>query len=438
MSGYTSGSGFLCRSCFSYGYVSDATGVKNCLDCGKDNIVLHPELLDLHIAHIDCDAFYCSVEKRDNPALKDKPVIVGGGDRGVVAAACYVARQYGIRSAMPSWQAHKACPELVVLKPRMAHYQNVSKTIKQMMLALTPLVQSLSIDEAFLDLSGTEKLHGKPAAVVLAEFQAEIYKTVGITVSIGLGANKSLAKIASDQDKPHGFFVLGASDAKDWLAAQPVSIIFGLGKVSTAHLQARGITTCKDIQNIDLQHLRAILGNDAERIYDLAHGIDPREVIPHQKAKSVSSETTFSANERDLDKLLVIAEQQSQRVSKSLKDKNLTGRTVTLKLKTASHKIKTRSVTLPQPTQMAFRIFETVKSILEKEIDGQISYRLLGVGVGVTDLPVEAELFQDTDDTIQKQEKLERALDQLHSKLGDVKVTSGRQLKTFKDRDIKS
>lgn len=438
MDHFDDGYGYLCRNCFTYGYVSTVTAFDACSDCGSRRLVFHPELFHLHLAHIDCDAFYCSVEKRDNPELKNKPVIVGGGERGVVAAACYVARQYGIRSAMPSWQALKACPELVVLKPRMAHYQSVSRAIKQKMEALTPLVQSLSIDEAFLDMSGTEKLHGKPAAVMLAEFQAFILQEIGITVSIGLGANKSLAKIASDQDKPHGFFVLGHTTAKRWLADQPVSIIFGLGKASTATLAAHNITHCRDIHAMSLAQLKSILGNDAERIYQLAQGIDTRKVIPHQKAKSVSAETTFAKDEKTLEKLLIIAEQQSHRVSRQLKDKQLMGKTITLKLKTAQHKIRTRSVTLAQPTDLAFRIFEAAGKLLEKEIDGKIAFRLLGVGVTLSDAEEGGGLFNDIDDHDTKKEKLERALDVLHDKIGKVKVTSGRQLSVQKDRHTHS
>ena len=417
----------LCRHCFAYGYVSSGSAFTHCPDCGHDRLICHPELLELHLAHIDCDAFYCAVEKRDNPELRDKPVIVGGGERGVVAAACYVARQYGIRSAMPSWQARKACPELIVIKPRMSHYQAVSRQIKSRMLALTPLVQSLSIDEAFVDMAGTEKLHGRPAAVMLAAFQRQIAEEIGITVSVGLAPNKSLAKIASDQDKPDGFFVLGGAEAKGWLADQPVSILFGLGKAATARLEAQNITSCRDIQQASPHQLRQILGKDADRIAQLASGIDPRQVIPHQPAKSVSAETTFNADETQLDAMLVIAEQQSHRVAKNLKQKGLSGRTITLKLKTSSHKIRTRSISLSQPTQMAFRIFDAVSQLLHKEIDGRTAWRLLGVGVEISDSPEEASLFGVDNDASLKQEKLERALDALSDKLGDVPVTSGRQ-----------
>jgi len=419
---------YVCRDCFSYGYAGGEMALQQCPECASGRIVQHAELFELHLAHIDCDAFYCSIEKRDNPELADRPVIVGGGDRGVVAAACYVARQYGIRSAMPSWRAKQACPELVVLRPRMAHYQMISRQIKQMMLSLTPLVQSLSIDEAFVDMSGTEKLHIKPAAVMLAQFQADIEKQIGITVSVGLSYNKSLAKISSDQDKPHGYFVLGRTQAQSWLATQPCSIIFGLGKRATERLQAEGILRVGDIQTAPLAQLQSILGNDAARIKALASGQDERAVQPSQKAKSISSETTFATDISELESLLAIAERQSQNVSKQLKQKSVRGRTITLKLKTARHKIITRSVTIGQPTQMAFRIFSEIRRLLEKQIDGKTSYRLLGVGVELSAEMAEASFFTEEHESLFRKEKLEQAVDSIQSKLGQDSITTGRQL----------
>jgi len=419
---------YLCRDCFGYGYAGGDKKLASCPECGSSRLVQHAELFELHLAHIDCDAFYCSVEKRDNPELADKSVIVGGGDRGVVAAACYVARQYGIRSAMPSWQAKQACPELVILKPRMAYYKQIGDQIKKMMLSLSPLVQPLSIDEAFIDMAGTEKLHKKPVAVMLAQFQADILQQIGITVSVGLSYNKSLAKISSEQDKPHGYFVLGQMEATDWLAEQPCSVIFGLGKRSTARLHAEGINTVGDIQNAALPHLRTILGHDAARIKALASGQDDRTVQPHSTAKSVSSETTFSKDISDLETLLGIAERQTQIVSKQLKQKSVQGRTLTLKLKTARHQIITRSATLAQPTQMAFRIFSEIKRLAEKQIDGKTSYRLLGVGVEISSEQAEASFFTAEHETVFRQEKLELAVDSIHSKLGQDSITTGRQL----------
>ena len=247
----------------------------------------------LSIAHVDCDAFYAAVEKRDNPEIRDLPVIVGGRERGVVAAACYIARQFGIRSAMPTWQALKRCPDAVVIRPRMDHYVSVSREIRARMLALTPLVQPLSIDEAFLDLSGTEALHGCPPAEALVRLQRGIREEIGITVSIGLSGTKSLAKMASDRDKPDGFFAVDMDSAPAWLAPQPVSVLFGLGKAAVARLNAAGIETCGDLVSAPDGQLSGLVGRRASTILNLAAGIDPRPVSPDREAKSISSETTF-------------------------------------------------------------------------------------------------------------------------------------------------
>jgi DNA polymerase-4 len=217
----------------------------------------HPELDRLSIAHMDCDAFYASVEKRDRPELRDKAVIVGGGKRGVVAAACYVARTYGVRSAMPMFRALKACPHAVVIRPDMGKYAAVGRQVRDLMLALTPAVEPLSIDEAFLDLTGTDRLHRAPAALVLAGFQRQVEREMGISVSIGLSHNKFLAKLASDLDKPRGFAVIGRAETTSFLAAQPVSLIWGVGEAMRKRLASDGLIRIGDIQKLDENTRRA-------------------------------------------------------------------------------------------------------------------------------------------------------------------------------------
>ena len=212
----------FCRDCLS----DAADSATRCAACRSPRLARHPELHSLTIAHVDCDAFYATIEKRDNPDIADKPVVVGGGTRGVVAAACYVARTYGVRSAMPMFEAKRRCPDAIVIKPNMAKYVQVGREVRRAMFALTPLVEPLSIDEAFLDLNGTERLHGKSAAKALAGFATKVERDLGITVSIGLSANKFLAKIASDLDKPRGFAVLGAAEAVSFLASKPVGFIY--------------------------------------------------------------------------------------------------------------------------------------------------------------------------------------------------------------------
>ncbi|MBL6604956.1 MAG: DNA polymerase IV [Alphaproteobacteria bacterium] len=426
---------FLCRACLGSGYVGMAERPKSCIECGSEALVLHDELFSLSLAHIDCDAFYCSVEKRDNPTLVDRPVIVGGEQRGVVAAACYIARRYGIRSAMPTWQAKRACPELVIIKPRMAVYQTIGRQIREMMLGLTPLVQPLSIDEAFLDLAGTQKLHHASPALSLARLQKHIKTELGLTVSIGLAANKSLAKIASDQDKPNGFYVIGAVEAKSWLEKRPASLLFGLGKSQMAKLKSAGVNTCGDIVNLPAGRQHSLFGSDALRLVNLASGIDERPVVPHSRAKSISSETTFSTNISELDMLLAKAEILSAKVSRQLKAKRRAAIRVTVKLKFPTHRLITRSRMLAAPSQMHHDIFAAATDLLRAETGNGKSYRLLGVGVELSEQDIaEADaaptsLLDLVDEGRQKKNKLEVVIDQLHEKLGDDVVKTGRQLK---------
>ena len=440
--------GFLCRDCLlsgHYGFAAEQATMPHpvCPSCDSGRVVLHDELFSLAMAHIDCDAFYCSVEKRDNPELRDKPVIVGGGDRGVVAAACYVARRFGIRSAMPTWQARKACPELIIIKPRMAHYQKVGRQIRQMMLSLTPLVQPLSIDEAFLDLSGTQKLHKCSPAESLAAFQHRVSEEIGVTVSVGLAENKSMAKIASDQDKPDGFYVIGRAEAQGWLQDKPVRILFGLGQVTSKKLNAAGLHTCGDIASCPPAKLRGLLGRDAERVKQLACGIDPRHVEPHRAAKSVSSETTFAQDISALPDLLSIAETLTQTVSVRLKDQNLMAVDVTIKLKRPNHRLLTRTARLPHPTRMAHRLFDVASGLIESEAAPDRAWRLLGIGVSVRSdeaysppppLHMDDLFDQQPNDKADRQDKLEEALDHVREKLGAELIKTGRRF-SFETRN---
>ena len=418
----------LCRACGLAGYLGRPLAEQACPDCGSARLVQHPELLDLALAHIDCDAFYASVEKADNPELRDQPVIVGGGKRGVVAAACYIARRFGVRSAMPSWQALQKCPDAVVIRPRMARYQEISRKIRAKMLALTPLVEPLSIDEAFLDLAGTQKLHRRSPAEMLAALQAEIQAELGLTVSVGLSYNKSLAKMASDQDKPNGFFVLGKTEAAGWLASRPVSILFGLGKASTARLEQAGYQTCQDLVQAEPARLRALLGSQTERLTALAQGIDPRPVTPVSQAKSLSAETTFDTDISDYALLEAELELLSQKVSRRLKKAGLEGRRVQLKLKTDRHRILTRSHTLARPSNRHYILFEAAASLLRAECRPGRFWRLLGVGMEGFEAggqPVTADLFAPQEQQ-GRRAGLEEALDRLHEKMGGEAVATGR------------
>ena len=424
---------FLCRDCFVSGHLGADSAPEACPACGSNRLVVNDALLSVSIAHIDCDSFYASIEKRDNPELIDKPVMVGGATRGVVAAACYEARKYGVRSAMPTFQAKKLCPDITIIHPRMDHYVTVSRQIRAMMRALTPLVEPLSIDEAFLDLQGTETLHKASPAEMLMRLQKQIETEIGITVSVGLAANKSLAKLASDQDKPNGFFVLNAEQAERWLAPRPVSTIYGIGKSAARRLTDAGYLSCQDIVQADTKQLIPLLGKQALFIQNLAKGIDTRQISIERATKSVSSETTFDQDYHSKEALLPILERQALRVSKRLKAQALQGNVITLKLKTAQFKTISRRKTITQPTDKAHEIFSIASDMLRKELAPHKQWRLLGVGVdGFDHGPQNQDFLAQLDAKGARKDKLEKALDDVYAKFGDQSVFSGRQIATHR------
>jgi DNA polymerase IV len=415
------GAGFavtaFCRDCLADAY-AQAT---RCGPCGSPRIVGHDELAKLSIAHIDCDAFYATIEKRDDPSLAAEPVIVGGGRRGVVAAACYVARTYGVRSAMPMFEALRLCPQARVVRPNIEKYARVGREVRQMMLQLTPVVEPLSIDEAFLDLSGTVRLHGLSPAKVLARLALEVEKKLSITVSIGLSCNKFLAKIASDLDKPRGFAVLSAAEAPEFLAPKPVSFIFGVGKASAARLARDGFTRIADLQKVSELEMMRRYGEEGRRLARLARGIDARKVSADRETKSVSSETTFDRDIADFRALERILWAQTEEVSARLKDKALAGATVTLKLKTADFRIRTRAHSFASPTQLAGKIFAAARGLLEREADGT-KYRLLGVGLSAL---TTAEHADPADFVGGRAADAEHAVDRVRARFGDDAVVRG-------------
>lgn len=414
----------LCRSCLGIGDPSRT----RCPHCASARIVRHDDLADLAIAHLDCDAFYAAVEKRDDPSLADRPVIIGGGRRGVVATACYVARTYGVRSAMPMFKALQACPQAVVIRPDIAKYAAVSRQIRAMMQALTPLVEPLSIDEAFLDLSGTERLHGAKPALALARLQSRIAKETGVSISIGLSHNKFLAKLASEFDKPDGFFVIGRAETRAFLAARPVGVISGVGKAMTARLERDGVKSIGDLQALDEATLAKRYGETGLRLFRLSRGLDQRSVMPRRETKSVSSETTFHDDIRDPDwledRLWILCE----KVSARMKEKGLVGRVVALKLKNADFKTVTRRETLAAHSNLAHAAFRAARRMMRRSLGGE-AYRL--IGVGFSDLaPAEgapqAELFEDADARMATRE---HAVDLIRARFGEGAIAAGRVLK---------
>ncbi len=410
----------FCRDCLT----AQRSARTRCQACGSPRLARHPELYSLSLAHIDCDAFYAAVEKRDRPELRDRPVIIGGAKRGVVSTACYIARIRGVRSAMPMFKALEACPDAVVIKPDMEKYAGVGRQVRDMMRELTPMVEPLSIDEAFLDLSGTERLHGGPPAMVLAEFCRRIEHEVGITASVGLSYCKFLAKVASDLQKPRGFSVIGEKEALSFLADKPVSMIWGVGKAFAATLERDRIVTIGQLQTIERADLLRRYGTMGDRLYNLSRGQDERRVNPDHDAKSVSAETTFDIDMSSLGELTPVLRALSETVSFRLKKAGIAGHTVVLKLKTADFRTKTRNRRLADATRLADRIFSTGLELLRREADGT-RYRLLGIGV--TDLSDDgrADPPDLIDEGARKRAQAEGAIDALRAKFGGRAVETG-------------
>lgn len=410
----------FCRDCL----LEAPPDADRCRACGSPRLLRHPELYQLSVAHLDCDAFYAAIEKRDDPSLADKPVIVGGGKRGVVSTACYIARISGVRSAMPMYKALAACPDAVVIRPNMEKYSAVGREVRALMLELTPLVEPLSIDEAFMDLSGTERLHHAPPALSLARLSNRIASEIGITASIGLSFNKFLAKIASDFEKPRGFSVIGRGEAVDFLRDQPVSLIWGVGKAMQTRLAADGIKTIGALQRMEEADLGRRYGAIGPRLAQLARADDRRKVDPRGGAKSISAETTFETDIVDERQLKAILRTLSEKVSRRLKKAGLAGRTVTLKLKTAEFRTRTRSRQLTHPTVLADRIYTVGAGLLSREVDGT-RFRLLGIGVSEFSDPRLADPADLVDPGAGKRAAAEAAIDNIRGKFGNSAVELG-------------
>lgn len=414
---------WLCRDCFADGL---ADPPRQCPACESLRLVSHAELRQLGLAHLDCDAFYASVEKRDNPSLAEKPVIIGGGKRGVVATACYVARIHGVRSAMPMFQAMKLCPDAVVIAPRMGAYQEAARQIRALMDGLTPLVEPLSIDEAFMDLAGTEKLHGNYPAASVAGLANRIEGEVGVSVSIGLASNKSLAKLASDMDKPRGFRVIGMAEAAALLSPMSVTTLFGVGKALARKMNRVGIKTCGDVVAADAELIRSLAGSFTQQLIEMAKGIDRRQVVANREAKSISAETTFEADIADYEILLGWLDRLCDRVVRRLRRNGVAGGRVVLKLKSAQHKLITRSATLPQPTRLKALVFAVSKSLLKRECSRTKYWRLIGIGVDQLTSDRLADQPNLADPDIGRQRRLQDAVDTIRHRHGEGSISSGR------------
>ncbi len=414
----------LCRDC-----LTQFEGGARCPKCRSPRVLAHEELHDLSIAHMDCDAFYASVEKRDNPALRDQPVIVGGGQRGVVSTCCYIARIHGVRSAMPMFQALKLCPQAVVVKPRMSAYVDASRAIRDMMESLTPAIEPLSLDEAFLDLSGTARLHGAPPAVMLAGLVRRMENELGLTGSIGLSHNKFLAKIASDLDKPKGFSVIGRAETEDFLTAKPVKIIWGVGSAMQANLEKAGIRTIADLRRWEQADLTARFGQMGGRLYHLARGQDRRRVQRDMALKSISKETTFFQDTADIELLDGHLWRLAIQVADRAKAKGFAGHTVTLKLKRSDFSAISRRLRLADPTQLADRIYRTARTLFDQAAQAG-PFRLIGLGICDLTAPELADLGGDLlDPSAAKRAAAERASDKIRARFGADAIVKGRALR---------
>ena len=413
----------ICRECLS----TFDSKVLYCANCESLNLISHKEIEKLDIAHVDCDAFYASIEKRDNPKLKNSAVIIGGGKRGVVATACYLARIKGVRSAMPMYKALKLCPSAIIIKPNMSKYRDASRKIQNLMNQLTPLTEPISLDEAFLDLSGTKKLHKKIPAVLLAELSKKINQEVGISVSIGLSYNKFLAKICSDLDKPKGFSLLGRGDSKKFLNSQPVEILWGVGKILKRKLNDDGIKTISQIEELGIKEVINRYGSIGSHIYSLSQGKDLRRVVPQRQIKSISHETTFENDISDKEVLEKKLWSLCEKVSKRSKEKGLGGQTITLKLKTKEFKLISRSCTIDEPTQIGELIFQNSKTLLDRE-DDKVKYRLIGVGISNLKDSELCDLYDLINISKTKNAKIEYAIDDIRNKFGKDLIKKGRSI----------
>jgi DNA polymerase-4 len=399
-----------------------------CQACGGGRLLHHRSLLRLTIAHVDCDAFYASVEKRDRPDLRSRPVIVGGGTRGVVSAACYVARIYGVKSAMPMFKALKACPDAVVIKPDFAKYTAASRQVRALMSELTPLMQPLSIDEAVLDLAGTEALHGAAPAVVLARFANAVEKQVGVTVSIGLAANRLMAKIAAGRDKPRGFTVIDAEEAASVLAPESVRLLPGVGAALARKLETLGITRLGQLQMLPEREAARKLGDDGLALVRRARGEDARLVDPSRETKSVSAETTFEHDLSAIPDLERHLWRLCEKLARRLKEQELAAGGVVLKLKTARFTSRTRAARLSSPTVLPDRLFDLARILLAKEAVGT-EFRLIGIGANPLVPGSAADLGDLADPTTPGRAAAQAAIDALRVRFGEGAINRGRSFR---------
>jgi DNA polymerase-4 len=379
------------------------------------------------ILHVDMDAFYASVEQRDNPKLRGKPVVVGGDNRGVVAAASYEVRRFGVRSAMPMSEARRRCPQLIRVAPRMAHYKAVSTQIFEIFRDYTPLVEGLSLDEAFLDVTASRALHGSAANIAGAVKQRILERTC-LTASVGVAANKLVAKIASDLDKPDGMVVVTAENCRELIDPLPVSVIPGIGRQTLTRLHAVSIRTVADLHLAPDSTLEPIFGRFTQRTRERAGGIDNRPVVADREEKSISAEDTFDvdlADRRDMEReLLSLAETTAQRLRKS----QLQAGTIQIKIRQADFQTFTRQMSLQPPSNNTEQIFGIARNLLATWLlaNPGTRIRLLGVGGSKLSPAEQRDLFASAEEAAP--DRVDQTVDKIQERFGSGSLGRARTL----------
>ena len=372
------------------------------------------------ILHIDMDAFYASVEQVDDPRLKNKCVIVGGtSNRGVVSAASYEARQFGIHSAMPIYQAKQKCPHAIFVPPQMGRYKEVSKKIMNILRNFSPLMEPVSIDEAYLDVTGCQRLFGGPREIAW-EIKRKIRETVGLTCSVGVAPNKFLAKIASDMEKPDGLTVILPEQVAAFIDSLPIKKVPGVGKKMFRQLELLGIRTLGDVQQLPEKSLIKHLGKFGKRLRALSSGSDDSPVTPHAPHKSISSERTLAADTRDARLLKHYLLSQSGEVARQLRQVGLRAKTITIKIKDEDFKTATRRITIAVPTQSSETIYKHAARLLD-DYKTSKKIRLIGVGTSgfsTVTASVQLGLFDANEETVDDWEKIDMTLDSIRKKFG--------------------
>ncbi|MGD2125958.1 MAG: DNA polymerase IV [Desulfobacteraceae bacterium] len=380
------------------------------------------------ILHLDMDAFYASVEQMDNPELRGRPVIVGGtSNRGVVSAASYEARKFGIHSAMPIFQAKKRCPKAVFRPVRMGRYKEVSEQVMAILESYSPLIEQVSIDEAYMDISGLDRLYGSHEAIA-RKLKQGIKQTTSLSCSIGIAPNKVLAKIASDMHKPDGLTIIAHSDVDPFIARLPIKQVPGVGKKTAQRLRNLGVITLGDIRRITEHTLSEKIGKFGSRLLALCKGIDDSPVVPYREAKSISSEETLRADTSDMELLKQELLAQAEIVGRRLRNKGLKGGTVTVKLKRSDFTLITRSLTLEASTHSTNTLYERGLQLLE-EFDLSGKFRLIGIGVSnlvsAHEAPKQLSLFDKGDSRAKSWGDVEKAVDVIRDRFGRDAIKRG-------------